>query len=499
VIQVKYLYATLKDVINVLLQGGKMKGISNFASAIVLSLSIIGCSGGSNSVPETTPPPPAQPSPPSQPPPSQPPPPPPPIVVNGTVQVVNVAIDSPDINIVISDENLITDLEYADASTVLSVPPKTYKASVNAVLPGNNNTLPILGPVDLTVAEAKRYTVFTVGKVADDSFSALVVPGQLGGIPLNKIRLQLVHAAANAPEVSVHVTAPGAELATPNATFSFKGYSPPIILDPANYQVRITLTDNQTVLFDSASLDYTEVGTDLVLAAIDSQFSGSSPVSLLAVAQDGSQKNIIDAKANASLRVVHNASDAEPFEIRTNSDTSQENVISFTDFTDYFQVVPKTYEVSIILDVSSTNSITVVGGEYYSLLASGSVNESDDASIEALIYTDLARRIATEAQLRIIHGSTLTGNVDIYITANGDISQVAANYSNVTYKTDVGYMSLLAGDYVITVTKAAEKTVVIETAVSLTTNRIYTAITRDGENLDNTMLGLIKIDDFVVE
>lgn len=462
--------------------------INNSALLMVLSLLLIGCGGGGDSTPAPT-----QPAPPT------PPTIPPPVVVNGTVQVVNTAIDSPNINIVITDENLIADLEYADASTVLSVPPKTYQASVNAILPGDNNTLSILEPVDLTVAEAKRYTVFTVGKVADASLSALIVPGQLGGIPLNKIRLQLVHAAASAPEVSVHVTVPGAELATPEATFSFKGYSKPIILDPANYQVRITLTDNQTVLFDSASLDYTAVGTDLVLAAIDSQFSGASPVSLLAVAQDGSQKNIFDVNANASIRIVHNASDAEPFEIKTSSDTSLGNVISFTEFSDYLQVVPKTYEVSIILDSSSTNSITVAAGQYYSLLASGSVNESDDAVIEAIVYTDKARRIATEAQLRMIHGSTLSGNVDIYITADGDISQTTANFSNVAYKTDVGYMSLPAGDYVITVTKAAEKTVVIETAVSLTTNRIYTAITRDGENLDSTMLGLIKIDDFVVE
>lgn len=464
-----------------------MMSINNSALLMVLSLLLIGCGGGSSTPPI------------SQPAPPTPPTIPPPVVVNGTVQVVNSAIDSPSVNIVISNENQITDLEFAEASAVLSVPPKTYQARVDAILPGDNDTLPILGPVDLIVAEAKRYTVFTVGKVADASLSALVVPGQLGGIPLKKIRLQLVHAAANAPEVSVHVTAPGAELATPKATFSFKGYTQPLILDPANYQVRITLTDNQTVIFDSANLDYTAEGIDLVLAAIDNPFSGNSPVSLLAVAQDGSQKNIIDANASASIRIVHNASDAEPFALRTSSNTNLGDVISFTDFTDYLQVTPKTYEVSIILDANSTNSITVAAGEYYSLLASGTVNESDDAAIETLSYTDIVRRIATSAQLRIIHGSTLSGNVDIYLTSNGDISQVDADYSNVAYKSDVGYMSLPAGDYVITVTKAAEKTVVIETAVTLTTNRIYTAITRDGENLDSTMLGLIELDDFVVK
>ena len=61
-----------------------------------------------------------------------------------------------------------TDLAFAQASDVLDLPPATYSIAAEALLPGDD-TATVIGPIDLSLEEAKRYTVFAVGKVMDDS------------------------------------------------------------------------------------------------------------------------------------------------------------------------------------------------------------------------------------------------------------------------------------------------------------------------------------------
>lgn len=458
-----------------------MKEIKSFALPAVLVMSLTGCWLDDDDDPAPTPEP------------------PPPVVVDATVQVVHTAIDAPDVNVLANDEAAIEGLAFGEASDVLSLPPATYSIAVDAILPGEDNTATVIGPLDLALEEATRYTVFAVGKVAEESLEPLVVTGTVDDVASGKIRLQVVHAASTAPEVSVHVTAPDAELGTPAVTFSFKEFTDPLELDPAEYRVRITLPDNETVVFDSGMLDLSTAGTDLVVAAVDSQYSGESPVSLLAVGQDGSEMAILDAGATASLRVVHNVSDAPAVDVLVNDSITLVDALAFPDFTDYVAVEPDTYNVKVAADADNSvvvidEDVTVEAGAFYSVLAVGSLGEE---TVEPLILADMPRRVATEAKVRIVHGSTLAGNVDIYVTADGDIATATPAFSNVPFKAETGYVALAAGDYVVTVTPTGTKTEAIEAPVSLEANSIYTAIARDGVNLDATMIGLILMDDFV--
>ena len=461
-----------------------MKGIKILAVPAVLSLSLTGCFLDSDSDPLPTPPP-------------------PPPIVNATVQVVHTSIDAPDVNVLANDDAVIEGLAFGEASDVLSLPPATYSVAVDALL-ADDTTATVIGPLDLALEEAKRYTVFAVGKVAEETLEPLVVTGTVNDVAAGKIRLQVVHAASTAPEVSVHVTAPEAELGTPAVTFSFKDFTDPLELDPAEYRVRITLPDNETVVFDSGTLPLTTAGTDLVVAAIDSQYSGDSPVSLLAVGQDGSELAILDAGATASVRVVHNVSDAPAVDVVANDNFAEPLVtaLAFPDFTDYLTPAAGDYNIKVAVSGTETAvidaDVTLDAGSFYSVLAVGSLDATDDFAIEPLVLTDMPRRVATEAKVRIVHGSTLAGNVDIYVTSDGDIADATPAFANVAFKAETGYVPLPAGDYVVTVTLAGTKTSAIEVPVELAANSIYTAIARDGANLDATMIGLILMDDFAV-
>ncbi|MEH8020451.1 DUF4397 domain-containing protein [Rheinheimera metallidurans] len=460
-----------------------MKIMTHFAIPAVLSVSLSGCFLDSDSKDET----------------SATPTPTPPAVVNASLQVVHTALDAPNVNVKANGNTVIENLMFAQASDVLSLAPAKYSVAVDAILPGEGNTATVIGPLDLALAEATRYTVFAVGSVAEQTLEPLVVTGSVNDVAAGKIRLQVVHAAATAPEVDIHVTAPNAELGSPLATLMYKDSTDYVEVDPGQYQVRITLPGTKTVVFDSGTLALTTAGTDLVVAAIDTRFSGASPVSLLAIGQDGSETDILDVGATASVRVVHNVSDAPAVDVIVNDTITLVDALQFPDFTGYVGVAPDTYNVKVAADAD--NSVVVIDadltlepGAFYSVLAVGALGEN---SIEPLVLADMPRRIATAAQVRIVHGSTLAGNVDIYVTATADITAATPAFAAVPFKAETGYVSLAAGDYVVTVTPAGSKTAAIGPVVlSLQANSIYTAIARDGVGL-TADVGLILMDDFV--
>lgn len=431
--------------------------------------------------------------------PPPPPPPPPPVVVDATLRVIHASFDAPDVNILVGGEPVVQGLAYGQSSDNFELAPATYNVAVQAILPGNE-TATVIGPVDLALAEATNYKVFAVGLVADETLEPLIVTSDVKDLAAGNVRLQVVHAASAAPTVDIHVTAPDAALSTALATLDFKDATNALDVPAGNYRVRITLPGENTVVFDSGPLELAG-GTDLVVSAINNRFSGASPVSLLAVTPNGDEIDIKDVDTTASVRVVHNVSDAPAVDIIVNDELKLVEALAFPDFTDYVGVAPDTYNVKVA--AAADNSIVVINedleleaGAFYSVLAVGALGEN---SIEPLVLADTPRRIATEAQVRIVHGSTLAGAVDIYVTATNDISEATPAFSNVPFKAETGYVSLNAGEYVVTVTPTGTKTAAIgPIALNLDANKIYTAIARDGEGL-TADVGLILMDDFVTQ
>jgi hypothetical protein len=314
-------------------------------------------------------------------------------------------------------------------------------------------------------------------------------------------RVQVLHAAPAAPSVSVYVTAPGAALASsaPFATFAFKGSVGPTDIPSGEYEIRVTPAGAATpVLFDSGTIELT-AGEDLLLAAVQNTGPGSAPVAIATVDQNGRNQLLLDVATPATVRVVHDVADAPAIAVLANGNAAAPLVASlaFPNFTAYLPETPGQYALAVTPatntgDVLLEQPVNLSAGSQHSVYALGTL-----AAITALVTRDDDRRIATQAELRIIHGSPSAGPVDVYLVPTGSsITAVAPTFASVLFGGDTGFQGVAAGAYDVIITPAGSKTAAIgPLAVTLKDSGIYTVVARDAAG-GGTPLGLILLDDF---
>ena len=422
-------------------------------------------------------------------------------ITTANVRVVHASADAPTVDILIGGTaiNSKLDVDYQSATAWFPIVSNTYDIAVEANLPGDDANV-----LELTanLAGDQTYTVLAVGSVAEGTLEALVVQNALSSVGAGNVRAQVVHAAANAPEVDIYVTAPGTELASeqPLATLAYKGSTGQVEVPAGDYQIRITPSGSTTVVFDSGSLALA-AGSDLLISATQNVVTGSSPVSLV-VATGAGSATILDAATPAEIRAVHAVADAPAVDIIANNALTLFDNAAFKAATDYAEVAAGDYLIDVAADADNSvvviddAAITLVAGMRYTAIANNNL-----ANIDLDLIVDTPRSIATAAQVRIFHASQATPNVDIYVTADGEITDASPAFSDVPYVTGVlaetGYVQLPAGDYVVTVTPTGTKTEALETGVlSLAAGEIYTAFAVDGDMAGDAPQ-LILLDGFV--
>lgn len=408
-----------------------------------------------------------------------------------SVRVFHASPDAPAVNLIVAGSQAAAELDYAESTGVLSLDAGTYSVAVEGILPEGNAT--VIGPVDLDLAEGVHYDVIAVNSVASIEPVVITDEGELSDS--TAVRVRVAHLAAEAPEVDVYVTEPGADITgvDPLGRFSFKEVLGPVEVPAADYQVRVTLTDG-TVIFDSGTVTLA-AGKDLLIGAIPTFRNGDAPIKL-AVLDADDVVIVHDVSDGANLRVVHDSADAPAVDVILNdSGTPAIEDLAFPDVVGYVNLAAGTYDIAVnaantTTTVIDADGVALVNGASYTIIALGELS-----AIEPLVLADNERRVATEARVRLIHGSTLAGDVDIYVVAPmADITAATPAFEDVPFKAETGYVSLAAGDYDVVITPANQPTSeAIRATLSLEAGEIYTAIARDGVGL-TTPLGVIGLD-----
>ncbi|MCC2615767.1 DUF4397 domain-containing protein [Aestuariibacter halophilus] len=442
-----------------------MRRIITLTAIVSLSWTLSGCFNDDDAtLPEPTPPPAPTPT--------------------AELRVTHAAPDAPAVNIYANDAVLagLENVDYQVSSELLSVDAGTYDVRVEAIVPGGN--LDVIA-AELTLEADTRYDVLAIDTVAE-GVEPLVVPSSVAAVPAGNARVQIVHAAPNAPTVDIYVTAPDALLADeqPVATAAFRDFTAALEVPAGDYRVRITPAGAMTVVYDSGTLELTD-GLDVMAAAVQNIQAGESPVALLLAGPSGAAI-VADANTPAEVRVVHGISDAPAVDVIANNAVTLVDGLAFPMKTDYLAVEPADYLLDVVADADNSviaiddAPVTLQKGGIYTAIANSSLASAD---LDLLI--DMPRSVATEAKVRIVHASPSAGAVDIYVTADGAIDNVDPAFSNVPYNTadlaETGYVSLAPGDYVVTVTPTGTKTAALETStLMLEGGEIYTAIAVDG-------------------
>jgi hypothetical protein len=449
-----------------------------------------------------------------------PPPPPPPPPAGALLQVVHASADAPDVNVLVNGAipEGLAGVPFAAASPYLELPAGTIDAAVDALL-ADGTALRVLEADGLGLESDVAYNVIAAGSAAallagtDNPLQLFVLTRPvLSGI--EGVRIQVLHGSPSAPEVDVYVTGPDAELdGVQPATFAFGGVLDLGTVPAAEYRIRVTPAGGETVVFDSGAVAL-PAGADLTIIAVDNTGPGTAPIALLAVLADGTVLELRDggAAATAGLTAVHNSADA-PAVCVVADDAATADVervelfagVPFRSFGYVGEVPPGSYLVGLeVFDGETGCSGTVaVGFDDPLAFAAGAeatgivVGGLGDGTLELLALADDLRPVATEARVRIVHGSALTPAVDIYVVAAGtDIADpdTAPAFSGVEFRASTGFVALPPGEYDVLVTLADDTTPAISLlGVVLEGGEVITAIASDAD-AGETAPGLIVID-----
>ncbi len=166
------------------------------------------------------------------------------------VQVVHASPDAPNVDVLVDNTIVLTNVPYQAASGYLAVPAGTRNLKVNAT--GTSTTVI---NADVALMSGQYYTVMATGLVA--AIQPLVLTDDYVNPAAGNVKVRLVHAAASAPTVDIYVTAPGADISGIAPTLAgvpFRGYSDYLEVPAGSYQVRITVAGTKTVAIDTGTL-----------------------------------------------------------------------------------------------------------------------------------------------------------------------------------------------------------------------------------------------------
>ncbi|MDK8464733.1 DUF4397 domain-containing protein [Marinobacter sp. SS13-12] len=435
-----------------------------------------------------------------------------PAPVTTQVRVIHGVSDAPAVNVGIDGDIAIAGADFKQAA-ILDPAVGSYSVTVDGLLPGGATTT-VIGPADLTFEEGIRYDVIASGSVGAGTVAPIVLADDGERTDPDSVRLRVVHLSPDADQaasgpVDVYLTlaADGNALpAEPSFTFSFGEDVGPLEVGADTYRVRVTPENSDTVVYDSGEVPLPS-GADLLIGAVDNTGANrthmdASPVSLI-VANGADVTELFDVEQQAGVRAVHNSADAPNVDVLVDNSVAFANlafpdVVPGASLDAYAKVPAGTRNVKVTpagnnSDVRIEADLDLVNAQGYTVVALNLL-----ADIEALVLEDSVRSIATQATVRVVHGSTLAGPVNVYLLPEGETNVNVAQpvLTDVPFKANSGYLAVTPGIYNLVVTDDSGNAAIGPAEVNLQVGGIYTAIARDTQALDGA--DLILLDDFVL-
>lgn len=405
------------------------------------------------------------------------------------VRVLHASPDAPSVDVAVNGGIVLSDVAYREGSGFLKI---GEGANDIAVFPVGGET-PVIAAT-LNFDENTEYSILAVNTVAN--IEPLVIANPEGIPASGYAQLQVVHAAPGVPEVDVYVSAPDQdfeELVPLLSEVPFKAYSDVLEVPAGDYRVRITLSGDSTVVYDSGTIKLNS--RDEIIAAATEVNTGLSPVGLTLLTDAKKQPVVKVDDARARIRVVHASPDAPEVDVLVNDGVVLADV-PFKVGSDYLTVLSDTYNVKVNAAGTAMSVIDadlkIAAATDYTVAAVNFLNQ-----IEPLVLVDNnALPASGNAKLRLVHAAPSAQRVDVYITAPAaDISMMEPSFEDFAFKNNSGYLEVPAGSYQVRVTLPDTKTVAIDTgAVALMDGQVRTAFALDPAGASDSF-GVLLLED----
>ena len=194
------------------------------------------------------------------------------------LRVVHASPDAPNVDVLLDNAAVLTNVAYKAASNYLEVPSGSRNLKVRAT-----GTSSVVIDQSATLDQGAAYTVLAAGRVA--SIAPLVLTDDQVSPASGNIRLRLVHASPTAGNVDIYVTAPTADIAAATPTLpnvAFRAVSNYLEVPAGTYRVRITPVGTKTIAIDVNNVALT-AGQVRTAVAVDAP-GGGAPLGAILLA-----------------------------------------------------------------------------------------------------------------------------------------------------------------------------------------------------------------------
>jgi hypothetical protein len=263
-------------------------------------------------------------------------------------RMIHVAPDSPPVNFLVDGVAFRAVQDYKAGTGFAVVTPRDYQIEMEAILPGGNVLIDGGGAKPLVAG--REYSFVAVGNTT--TVELLEISHPIEEIPVDTVRLEVLHAAPGVGALDVYLTAAGASL-TPDGRIAggivFRQPVDRLTRPQGTYVIRVTpagVTDN--VLFESSQIP---LGSrdDLLLMLTANTQAGPSPIGLV-VNNRFSTGELLNKDTPSDLRVVHLSPDAPALDVVANPATPTSPEITFTNSVD---------PVAVVLDSANGRALTI--------------------------------------------------------------------------------------------------------------------------------------------
>lgn len=444
---------------------------------------------------------------------------------SAAIRVLNAVPDGPPINAYINGALQVVGLGYAVATPYTAPAAGTYQIRLDAQLPVDADPdFQTVYDQSSTIAVADELTLVLLGSAAAGNQQVVQVLTTTRAVPTGKTRVQFMHASVGGNPVDIYVAEPDAAIlgSAPFATsLGYTAVTPQQDLTGGIAQIVITEAGNPLAVLLATNTVFLPLQGTLLIAIVQNTGADSATRPYVLSVLTGIGSGIVaDASTQANLRLVDASPGSYSLDLFLNStlvdDTSRQVcdagtteagttleicAAPFGSVSAYTGVTAGAYDVK--LQVTGNDALpaqtfagSFVAGSSSTLVPIRLIADTATTMNLSLLNVPAGRRIATAAQLRVIDASVAadaalaadpsTDRLELYITApDADLGEEGADFFNFGLGFDTGLISLLPGQYQVTLaltdtsSSAAVPQPLFTQLVSVAASGLYTLVIVD--------------------